>query len=391
MNINNSIIKTLFSIIIIGLFVITITPFVNASASITFPSPEARTFIFEPGKVIEMGFGIKGAANLESYVKGILANYTELIDEAQNTGARGIKVKITMPDDLPGGINLLYIGVMESAPNGVQMGGRAAAQTVIRVINLFNEPVIESKVSAKDSAIGSNSEVTVTVKSYSKNAINNIYSKIKIVDYKNKSKIYNEITTGSISLNQLEEKPLKTILPSSELKRGTYRVIAETHYGYKDEIQVKETSFRVGDNDISLNSYTSKLEEDKINKASFTIKNEWNEPINAYLELFIDDKEIGTSATKKITPFNTNNYELFVDTDKYDTGIKKGILKGYYEGKVSEFDVEFNITGEVIVATNVPKKPESALSKYKVLIIANILVVILVIINLIVILSKKKD
>jgi len=377
-------------ILITILLAIITSSFVLSTAGIMGPNLDERTYIFEPGKVIEHSFKISGSPHLESYIKGDLAPYATLIDQAQNSSSRSISIKLVLPEELSGGKHYLYVGCMEAAPKGVMMGGRAAAQMMIRVINLFPEPTIESKVSAKDSAIGSNSEATVTVKSLSKDIINDIYSEIKVVDLENSSKVYSELTTNTISLNSLQEGSLKTILPSAELKRGTYKVIAKTHYGYKDDVQVKKTSFRVGDNNITLNSYTSKLEEKKINKASFTIRNEWNEPINCYLELLIDGKKIGTTATKKISPFTNSNFELFIDTDDYDVGLKKGLLKGYYEGKVSEFEVEFNITKEQLPETNVPKKPESALSKYKVLIVANILVILLVIINLLVLMKKKK-
>lgn len=377
------------ALFVISLLVLSSFPAASASAGISLPPKEKRTFIFTPGMVYEGNWHVNGAERLESYLGGDLAPYATLDDPAQNTSSRTLHFRLVLPDELPPGEHALYVGVVESRPDSA-VGGRAAAQGGIWVVSLYPGPFVKASLGVVDVAEGSPANATLRLESYSQVEMREVHARLAV--YNSTNDLVVEGGTRRINLPSREKTTLSTLLATEDLPAGEYRVVGQI-LNVQPNLTV-EARFRVGTFTLWLKSHSTELVAGKINPFSFMVLSNWNGPIvDVYGDVRLLDAA-GTSPTGSFVPFGKLPLTAYLDLTAVDPdGIPAegmpatGTIAVHYrspDGVVSSVEFPINVTVMPYGPDELSEKPpvEEAGSMFDSLVILYLALAFLVLLNL---------
>ncbi len=282
----------------------------NASAGLSFSDTPPRSLIYAPGASYTWTWGVSGADRLETTLTGDLAAYATLDDPAQNTSGRSVSFTLTMPANLTPGQHFLVFTVYESPPEGQQVGGRAAAAAKITVTSLYPTPYLVASLSVPDTAAGKPTTATVSLTSWSTVPAPDVYADILVRDANGTLLI--DTPSEVVTVAPQKQATLTVPLTTQPFATGRYQATAVIHHA-QDGLNAT-TQFRVGSFDLSLISSTPRLSAGTINRFSFTLGSNWNEPISGvYGDVSLGAID-GKTATVTIDPFGQATLDAYLDT-----------------------------------------------------------------------------
>jgi|GEM_PF-1934738 len=292
-----------------------LTPFVAATAGVSLPSIEQRRLVFVPGASYEWEWSIFGAEVLTTSLEGDLAEYATLSDPMPNGSARSVKFSITLPQNATPGYHSLSLLVLEGAPNGGMVGGRAGVRGGIVFIELYPGPYAEIDFQVADAAIGAGTKADISYKSWSKVDAPDVYADIVVKDAN--QTIVLRTTSEHILLPSQETRSIVVPLATKSLGPGRYSAEA-TFHNLQDGLIMTDW-FRVGAFDLNLKQHTDRLSAGSLNRFTFVVESNWNEPIK---EVFGSVTLAGItsepSASTVLKPFGEAPLNVYVDTSAFN-------------------------------------------------------------------------
>ncbi len=289
---------------------ISLSAMVTASAGLSFSDTPPRSLIYTPGATYTWTWGVSGADRLETTLTGDLAAYATLDDPAQNTSARSVSFTLTMPANLTPGQHVLTFTVYESPPEGQNVGGRAGAAARITVTSLYPTPYLVASLSIPDTAVGKPTTASVSLTSWSTVPTPGVYADILVRDANGTTLI--NTPSEVVTVAPQKQATLTVPLSTQSFATGRYQATAVIHHA-QDGLNAT-TQFRVGSFDLSLISSTPRLSAGTINRFTFTLGSNWNEPIRGvYGDVSLGAID-GKTATVTIDPFGQTALDAYLDT-----------------------------------------------------------------------------
>jgi hypothetical protein len=362
---------------------------VVAGASISSSSSGQMSGLFEPGAVLEGSFKVGGASQIDAYLEGELLPYATLTDPSPLGSGRVIHVRIDLPQELPVGEQHLYVIAKESRPGGM-VGGVAAAVRDISILVLDPEPRVEiTSFGARSVALGDpSSEISLRVKSLTLQDLEGLYADLTMTALDGTPLATSRTNTGNLA--SFGELLLTGSVPTTDLDPGPYKVEATLFYAENSSEQ--STEFRVGTLELFLESYTTELTRDTINKFETTLRSNWNQPLpGTYAIISIPPAEEQTPDVT-IKAFGTENLKTYLDMEGAPLGNVSGTVTVFYEGGEKRFPVLVSLVDETVAAAEIVE--EVATPGFTVtltpMLLLYVLLILLVAINLLLLLRQRK-
>ena len=269
------------------IFVLMLVPSVAAVGI----SPPIKTLEYDPSGEYTVSFSASGASSIETYVRGNLAPYAEIIDSDPGGGPRTFTVKLRLPPDIePPGKRTLLVGVIEGHRDG-QISGRAAYNAPV-IINI-PYPGIYLEMDFRAPTVNLNEPVnfTVSLRNRGRDSISRMRTTIFISEEADKQ--IATLTADPVDFPGTHAMDFRLGWDTQGAKAGSYSAKAVVQYG--DTVIERETSFRIGVQTISILNFTTDITSDKINPFDITIQSEWNSPFTSvYVDVIVGDDKFKT-------------------------------------------------------------------------------------------------
>jgi hypothetical protein len=208
----------------------------------------------------------------------------------------------------------------------------------------------------------------------------------------NKADFTIEIYKDNIKLETLYFDAITNIKPGDKIQLfreldtkdynpGSYQ--AKLKISYDNEIIEKENNFNIGTLLIQIANYTKKHYQNQINKFEIEAQSYWNDPIeNIYAEVIINNLKLKTNPDI-ILPFKNTTLTTYFDTNNFQLGYYNTNITLYYSGR----------SAYLLGGIEIIEKPFSLRDYLKgkttqILILA---IIILLILNLLWLIKKKKN
>lgn len=375
-------------------------PYASATATILAGPEHERTKVYSPGDVYEYNWRVDGAEYLDVELKSAFGDNAVLYDADPGGGPRNIRFVITPPDDLEPGLYRTHLRVSEGSPGGL-LSARASVRTTINVIVRSPTPRVSAGIEVGDVAEGKAATALLTLVSWSHVATEDVHADVVIENPDG-----DDITTtlDPVTVEAGDTKKLELILPTEQLQAGRYKAVATFFNTGEGGTESNYGDFRVGGLSVNLISFTQRLSVGAINRFTFFIGSNWNQPlddVSGIVELAgVSDK----TASVVIEPFGEEKLKAFLDlsevtidgTEEFEGTIKVVAREGINEREISVFPITVTLAEEELPTTNI--KPEELQEPgiftisipVNTLTILYALVFVLVIINIILLFRQRK-
>lgn len=333
--------KFFFILLLISIFLIiaiTCTKTVNA-VGIQAPSSEERLIIFQPGLEIELPFSLINANRIHSYLTaGALSEYAELIDNAQDTGPRSLKLKIKLPEKLEPGKYEIYVGGKEMAENTATVAALAAIQARIVILSLYDEAYPIMSLGLTDLGVNQSANFSIGVDNFGKKPINAAYGTIAIYD--ENEKLITTLTTETKPVGTKIDNPVYSEILKAEftpskysLKPGIYNAVGKLYYDNKELQDSKSGTFRIGTLSLTITDWTKQFFKDSPNKFRLVIESDWTGTIeDVYAKIITPNRELRTPNIN-INRFAQSTLETYWETNGLALGDYDVDIQVFYNGQ----------------------------------------------------------
>ena len=337
-------IKKRFFIMLIGIFLI--FNFNNVSAYLGL-TPALIEVDFKPGFKFFSGFSVLGAeANqkLKVYASGDFAEYVKF-DKTELTGSESFTAYVELPEkaEKPGK-NRLYIKVLEVKEEGSGIGTRLEIGALILIKVPYPGKYAEIKSFSVNNA-NSKEPVSFSIEVESlgtedivTDASVEVYSDNKLIDEINfPVKIIKKQTSETFT--KINEKGYES---------GVYNATAIVNY---ENVIKAEKIFKIGTLFVDVINWSSQFLKGKINPFNIEIESKWNNDIeNVYAEVNVtrDGKlaDYFKTPSVKLNRWEKAILKGFFNAEELETGKYKADIKIFYEGEITEKNVNIEIINE---------------------------------------------
>ena len=345
-----------------------------SSMAISLNGELISPIIYERNKTIVNHYAITEtdeAINIS--LNGDLLEYITLA----NVEGNSFDLVIQFPDRyIPAGTYWFGVVVREVADSSAAMGSLLSVSRRFRVEVYSYEKEIEVSLGVPNVNEGTMLPVTLTIVSRGYEDINALFAEITFVDAEKKP--VGRIVTPRKPLKALATENLVTYFNTTGLLSGNY--LAKAVVSYDTKQKRVNTSFRIGNVDLSLQNYSQLLEQG-FQDFVITVSNNWGNTLNnVYARVIVNDQEILQTPT--------------IILDPWEEGVLKGIIKvdfppGSYSGKIILFfegeHKEIPITLEVVAPPSLLEPPRDYT-----LLISTILLIVIAIVALIYFMFQQK-
>jgi len=325
--------------------------------------PGKTTVEFNPGKTKTVNIDVfnndKKDFTAFIVVDGELKEYitlsTDQIEFKADEPNKGFSYTITLPDELPPGLNTAQIKV--KAVEKTQAGKAISINTNIQVITKvfvyapYPGKYAEASIKTTNAKMGDDIKISISVFNLGEEAIKEVSAVIDIYDPQ--GRLYNRLTTAKKAIESKKVGELAVQITSEGFVPGQYTVNATVIYD-GNEIPLL-SSFSVDDFLVKLLSVTvDDYTWGDIAKFSILVKNIGNRLIeNAYARIVLKDTAEVIVANMKshdidLEAQDTMETSAYWDTKDIDLGEYFGKIGIYYEDQVIEHDVRTNVNRESI-------------------------------------------
>jgi len=384
---------------------ILIFPFVS-SLGIT---PSHLQLDFYPGLSKNFTFKIINNVGYDTYVMptvsgGDLGEYITAVQKEKilipNGGAADLTYQLILPKEIetPGNHNI-FVGAVETITPSFSGGAGIVAITgvagMITIFVPYPGKYLDIGFSGEDVAINAPVHFTVDFRNRGKVKLNYITGKIDVYDQETK------LETLALPVNRdldiYDSRQIVVNWNTSGRKVGVYR--GELTLEYDGIPKKRNATFHIGEESLEIINFTKELEADKISKFAIAVHSVWNSQLtNVWAEVKILKngkavQELKTPITE-IGPWETMELVAYFDGNGVALGDYDVEIKVHYNNKVAE--------AKGIITVIKPKPTEKApiseaakpttglLTQSTIFLGIAILAILLLIINILVTLRRKK-
>jgi hypothetical protein len=358
--------------------------------------------VFVPNQEYHLGYVLFADQHVDNsytvYAKKDLAQYVVFEKTRLENISRGSKVpisgKIIFPSELEPGWHSLYVCVREDCKGAGTVCGRAGVCANLAFMVLYPGiyPVIS--LSAPNTNEKEPVDFTVNVKNYGKNKINQATGRIEVFDLSN-----NHVGTAFLDTQSVEsykDAKLTARFQTNGLLPGNFT--AKAFVDCDSEKKTANASFRIGTLDIKIVDHTEELEVSGIKRFITTVESVWNDPLNIYADIVIQDSEKkveAKTATYRLEPWKTLDMEAFIDTAGLEEKKYNVRITVYFAGEQKVLDSNIRMTAPEKPKTQQTsaveaEKPAPGISSTAITIILIAIVIILTVINIFLAAHNKK-
>src|SRR3989344_86879 len=335
-------------LLILLFFIIFQCNFVFAGIGIT---PSRIYTDFKPGEKFLVNFqalDLCSSHELDISAEGDFAEYVRFDKTHLKKGDYFFTAYIDLPEEAKKpGENMLSIQILEAIDEssggiGARLG--VGARVYIKVpypgtyleVNSFDIP---------DSNEGESINITTNINNFGTNPA---YAHTIIEVYSEDNKL-DSFDLGTQLIEPNNAFVFSKLIEGSYYKAGIYNATLIVDYGVKDNIELTD-SFRVGRLFVDIIDWTKEFNQSKINKFNIEIESKWNNDIdNVYAEVNItnqsDNQEVDSFKTPSIylKRWEKTSLEGFFNTEGLEPGKYKANIRVYYEGQITEKEVNIKV------------------------------------------------
>jgi len=326
--------KKIYFLIIVALLIVSLS---NSSEALSLSGKSISPIAYVPGASLTNHYVISGTD-------------APVTITADNTTFSSIKVIQTSPYEFdllidfpkekyiaPGSYNFgVTVTEAGEAPTGVSSRVSVSKSFTVNVYSYTKK--IEALLDAP--SINQHEQMTFNlyVKSLGYPDIENVHG--QIIVYNSSRQELVRVDTESKALPGLGSISFNSLLDTRSWPANNY--FAEATVNYDGNIETANTSFLIGQEDISVRNYTRELRRG-FSEFTATVRNEWGQPLqNVYATLTINDLEITQTPTIVLDPWSEGNLKNLVRID-FPPDTYDGTLMLYYNDKKKAFPINVRI------------------------------------------------
>ena len=321
--------------------------------SVSQSPPEDRFLIYIPGIEKQFGVFIGDVQNFHSYIKTPVEfqDYVTLLDDAQDSGPRGIQAIVRMPPGLKPGKYEIFMGGKEIASPGGMISALTAIQSRITVLSLYPGEYAIFNLVLGDVGVNESTNFTISVENYGINIINAAQGYIEI--YGPDGEFVANITTnvGSVPVKTAENPEAQAILYATftpatyNLKPGNFHAVGHLIYDGVFAPDSENGDFRVGSLTVKIIDWTRSLYINSTNKFEIKISSDWVGQIDdVYARIITPNHGTIKTPNLDLNRFSSATLETYWETDKLELNPYNVTIQLYYAGTMTEKVVEVNMT-----------------------------------------------
>ncbi|MEK6963061.1 MAG: hypothetical protein AABX70_01445 [Nanoarchaeota archaeon] len=357
---------------------------VSATSRIGSSVPyDQRIVTFNPGGEASFTFTVGDSGGIEAYIQTDeeLTPYVKLIDPSPLGGTREVTVQIKFGDSLSPGEHRIIFGARETSSGG-GVAALTGVETAIRVISLSSEKTIRGNMNVQDVNEGENASLSVSVKSWTYQDIQSLYSDIDVFNSQGDKVAH--FRTEKFPLKSGESSGVTTLMETQGMKPGWYQAVANIFYDGSN-ISTGD-DFKIGTLKVDITSYTKELRVDSLNKFEIGVQSNWNLPLkDVYGEVEWEGKNEKTP-TINIPRFEGGILTTYLDAQGVPLGERPIKITVFYNGDKTERLG----TVKVIKSSEVIEKPGEVKGEFNYMYMV-LLILILVNLLFIILWRKKKE
>jgi hypothetical protein len=371
--------KGLYIIIVIILLIFFTT---NVHAVGIISTYIGARYDFSPNMHIVQDYQIHSTSSrtldYQPYANGDLAGYVTFDPPVLKNVPPGayapFKATINLPYKIEEpGIHNLYIGVMELFEPGQGAGGRTAVENRVEIRVLFPEPYLKASLDIPNGNSNEFLTCAVGVENWGEPVINNVKATINILDMNNQT--ITSLRTDETSLQRGEYGQLTALLDTFGMTPGEYH--ADAVIDWDGRQKTAEDTFKLGQLDANIISYTAEFEKNKLNPFDIEVESNWGNPIqNVYAVIELPNKKLQTPS-KTLQPWSKEILTTYWDTTPLESGKYDAAITLHYASETKINPVDVWIVEEI---SKTERRPLTTLNTSMLLFI---IILILIIFNLI--------
>jgi hypothetical protein len=325
--------------------------------------------------------------NVHVFTEGVLKDYIKLKEDNVKLPKFG-SVDIHFSLELPPKLNLEpgkqygYVMVEEGTPasgSGKFQVRTSVGLTILMFIPYPGKYIEITKFDVPNIKENENLPIEIEIVSRGNETINQIDTTLEV--YKDNIRLDTLYLDKITNLGSGKKSYFSTEVNTKNYQPGTYNV--KLRFLYDNNKLEAERDFKIGTLYLEIINYTKKHYKDEISKFAVKAKSYWNDPIdNVYAEVIINNSKF-KSAPDRINPFEESSFFVYFDTHNFELGYYNANMTVYYANKSTS----------LIGGIEIIKKPFSLKDalKGKTIQILTIFVIILLILNLLWLIKKKKN
>lgn len=310
-------------------------------------SPAMVDLDYAPNHEYTLDFFTTGAESIETYVRGDLAPYAEIIDTKQGEGPRNFQVILRIPADInPPGKRTLLVGVIEAPPDGAMVGGRAAYQTPVTLYVPYPGVYLETDFNAPTVNVNEPVNFGVTIINRGLDTIEHLTTSVLVLD---------AVTNETVTLLDAEPSSLDgqgekhIVIPWDTTGRPAGPYTAQLLIGYDGQSIKRSQDFRIGSQFIRVLNFTHEATARTINPFEIMVQSQWNSPFDGiYGEVTINGTTFRTPPAS-LEPWKTKSLLGYWDATRLDQGTYDVTVKVFYGGTFSQLDGTIDVVDRTVV------------------------------------------
>lgn len=310
-------------------------------------SPALVDLDYAPNHEYTLDFFTTGAESIETYVRGDLAPYAEIIDTKQGEGPRNFQVILRIPADInPPGKRTLLVGVIEAPPEGAMVGGRAAYQAPVTIHVPYPGVYLETDFSAPTVNVNEPVNFGITITNRGRDSVEHLTTSVLVLD---------AVTNETVVL--LDGEPVRLdgqsnthiIIPWDTTGKPAGPYTAELLIGYDGQSLKHTKDFRIGSQFIKILNFTREVTARTINPFEIKIESQWNSPFDGiYGEITINGTTFRTPPGS-LEPWKTQTLLAYWDATRIEPGTLDATVKVFYGGTFSQLDGTVTVVDRTVV------------------------------------------
>ncbi len=297
-------------------------------------------------------------------------------------GSAEFTFRVEIPGELPPGNQIIRVVILEVFD---QEGGTIVSRTGVDSIIVFKVPTPGKYLSANFDIPtinpGDPLKVTIEGDHVGTVTIDELSGEIIIPTPTGK------ITHTTNRINNLpahQHFALTNTISDLPLKAGEHQI--QGYLYYDDKLLELKSTFRIGDLDAEIVSYTTNASVGQINRISAVVRSIWSAPMSASVTFSIlEGNNVlaqTVSESQDLKPWEKQEFALFIDTTSLKEGNYTGEYLLSYSGKTKSIKVLFTLYSGVVVEKPEVQEKTGLLSTQSLLITVIALLVLLILVLL---------
>ncbi len=295
----------------------------------------------------------------ELTAEGPLANLVtfapnNILEDIQPNQNPWFNVIINFPaseGNLTPGIHTITIKILEgSGPSDGWVGGRSGLTFRILVRILHPGKYLKAGLNVPHTNINEPVKMNVDLENWGKQIIDTAQAKIDV--YTKEGEFKDTITTDSVSVPAASRADAYAVLDTLGYPPGDY--YAEGIVTWDGQQTPVNDTFRIGTQDVKVNSYTATFEQNKINPFKINIESIWNSHTpNVYATINLPNGPIQTP-TLSLSPWQNINLTAYWETTEVELGTHDAVITLHYDGQTKTKKVKVEVLEKVEVQEQKP-------------------------------------